>query len=103
VIFAGDLNPLIYPLADATPATKYPQANAHIFDLPQRFGVDPKEELARTFARRPVLVVVSRGRLEAGGNSALLRRFLDGDYERFSVADPWLDKEVAVFRRRGGQ
>jgi 4-amino-4-deoxy-L-arabinose transferase-like glycosyltransferase len=100
-IFVADLNPLIYPLANVIPATKYPQANAHVFDLPERFGVDPKAELARIFARRPILVIVSRERLGAPGNSALLPGYLAQDYDRISVPDPWLDGQIAVYRRRG--
>lgn len=100
-IFVADLNPLIYPLANVVPATKYPQANAHVFDLPDRFGVDPKAELGRIFARRPLLVIVTRERLGAAGNSALLGGYLAQDYDRISVPDPWLDGQIAVYRRRG--
>ena len=100
-IFVADLNPLIYPLANVVPATKYPQANAHVFDLPERFGVDPRTELAHIFARRPLLVIVSGQRLEAPGNSALLPGYLAQDYDRISVPDPWLDGQIAVYRRRG--
>jgi 4-amino-4-deoxy-L-arabinose transferase-like glycosyltransferase len=99
-IFIADLNPLIYPLADAVPATKYPQANAHIFDLPERFGVDPEAELVRIFARRPLLVVAGRGRLQAPGNSALLRRFLETDYQPIPVGDAWLNQEIVVYQRQ---
>jgi 4-amino-4-deoxy-L-arabinose transferase-like glycosyltransferase len=100
VVFIADLNPLIYPLAEVVPATKYPQANAHIFDLPERFGVDPKAELTRTFARQPLLVIARPGRLQAPGNSALLLPFLERDYEPVALADPWLGHEVVVYRRR---
>jgi hypothetical protein len=99
VIFVADLNPLIYPLADAIPATKYPQANAHVFDLPERFGVDPKEELTRTFARKPRLVILQRGRLQAPGNSALLVGFLEKGYQPVALSDPWLNSEIAIYRR----
>jgi 4-amino-4-deoxy-L-arabinose transferase-like glycosyltransferase len=99
-IFIADLSPLIYPLAEVIPATKYPQANAHIFDLPERFGVDPKAELARVFARKPLLVIVGRARLRAPGNSALLPPFLAMDYQPVAVTDPQLDAEIAVYRRR---
>jgi hypothetical protein len=99
VIFLADLNPLIYPLTDTIPATKYPQANAHIFDLPERFGVDPKQELTRTFARKPLVVIVQRGRLQAPGNSALLGGFLEKGYQPVALGDPWLNSEIAVYRR----
>lgn len=98
-IFIADLNPLIYPLAEMVPATRYPQANAHVFDLPERFGVDPKVELARTFAQKPLLVIARPGRLQAPGSSALLRGFLEKDYQRIPVTDPWLDGEIVVYRR----
>ena len=100
-VFVADLNPLIYPLANVVPATKYPQAVAHVFDLPERFGVDPRTELDRIFARRPLLVIVSRHRLEAPGNSALLPGYLAQDYDRISAPDRWLDGQIAVYRRRG--
>ena len=99
-IFVADLNPLIYPLANMVPATKYPQATAHVFNIPERFGVDPKAELARIFARRPLLVIATPGQLKAGGNSALLLRYLEQDYERIALPDPWLDGRIVVYRPR---
>jgi 4-amino-4-deoxy-L-arabinose transferase-like glycosyltransferase len=101
LVFITDVNPLVYPLADVIPATRYPQANAHVFDLPERFGVDTKAELQRVFARSPLLVIAAPARLEPGSPySGLLRDYLDHDYQRISVPDRWLDGQIVVFRRR---
>jgi hypothetical protein len=100
-VFVVDLNPLIYPLANVIPVTKYPQANAHVFDLPGRFGVDTEAEVQRVFAHKPVLVIATLPRLEPGSRYAgLLLTYLDKDYDRISVQDRWLDGQIAVYRRR---
>jgi hypothetical protein len=102
IVFSVDLNPLIYPLAEVIPATRYPQADAHVFDLPAQFGVNTEAELQRVFARKPVLVLTTLLRLEPASRyySGLLRSYLDRDYQRISIPDRQLDSQVAVFRRR---
>jgi 4-amino-4-deoxy-L-arabinose transferase-like glycosyltransferase len=100
-VFLVDINPLVYPLADVIPATRYPQATPHVFDLPERFGVNTAAELQSVFAKKPVLVVGTPVRMGPGHPySGVLQGYLDRDYQRVPVSDQWLDGQIEVFRRR---
>jgi 4-amino-4-deoxy-L-arabinose transferase-like glycosyltransferase len=100
--FFADLNPVLYPLTDTVPATRYPQAIAHVFDEPALFGVNPTAELTRTFDRRPVLIAGSREQLgpTAKFESVIAPR-LAAEYEEVSIEDLWLASKIVAYRLHG--
>jgi hypothetical protein len=99
--FFADLNPGLYALTDTVPATKYPQAIAHVFDIPQAFGVDPAGELDRIFERKPELIIGTWQRIGSDAKyAAIISPLLATKYERVPIQDPFLNERVAVFRLR---
>jgi 4-amino-4-deoxy-L-arabinose transferase-like glycosyltransferase len=101
VTFYGDLNAGLYAFTDTVPATRYLQADAQVFDIPQSFGVDPQLELKRIFARNPALVMGTWQRIGPDAKyAAIISPLLAARYERVPVTDPWLSKQVAVYRLR---
>jgi hypothetical protein len=101
VAFFGDLNAVLYPLTGTVPATRFPQAIAHVFDLPEKFGVDPIAELNHVFDRKPVLVMGTPSRIGPKARyGAVIAARLAASYDRVKISDPWLNEHVLAYRPR---
>jgi hypothetical protein len=96
--FFGDLNPELYALTGTVPATRYPQAVAHVFAAPALFGVDAVAELKRVFARRPVLVMARAERLAPGSKYGSIIGPLLADYVPVPVEDDLLKGQILIYR-----
>ena len=99
--FIADLSPALYAISGAKPATHYPQSVAHVFDIPDRFGVDPVKELQFVFDQHPLMVMGTPKHLGPSDPYAgIIDPLLAKDYEKVTPGDPWLADRLLMWRRK---
>ena len=104
-IYVLNLTPEIYILSDTVPTGRF----AFSWQISEErfvpFGIDVAEEIRRTFAPKPVLIVAQRDYLEEQATriTGLFNGNIRRDYEEVRIADEGLSRRVLIFRRRPDQ
>jgi 4-amino-4-deoxy-L-arabinose transferase-like glycosyltransferase len=104
-IYVLNLTPEIYVLSDTVPAGRF----AFSWQISEErfvpYGIDVVDEIRKTFASQPVLVVVQREYLEDEPTriKGLFMDYLKRDYEEVEIADAALRRRVLMFKRRNGR
>jgi 4-amino-4-deoxy-L-arabinose transferase-like glycosyltransferase len=101
-IYVLNLTPEIYILSDTVPTGRF----AFSWQISEErfvpFGIDVADEIRKTFAPKPVLIVAQRDYLEEQATriTGLFNDIIRRDYDEVRITDEALTRRVLIFRRR---